>query len=87
MTLSDKIRGAPESAGVYLFKDRGGRIIYIGKAASLRNRLSSYTGRVDEKCARATDRHHWLATRCDHRTAAGLGLNDGPAESLFERGK
>ncbi len=32
----------PDSPGVYLMKDEGGRIIYVGKAISLRKRLSSY---------------------------------------------
>lgn len=32
----------PKSPGVYLFKDAAGKIIYIGKANSLRDRVSSY---------------------------------------------
>src|SRR5882757_2610358 len=32
----------PESPGVYRFKDAGGRVIYVGKAKSLRSRLNSY---------------------------------------------
>jgi excinuclease ABC subunit C len=40
--LGKKIRTLPESPGVYMFKDAGGRIIYVGKAASLRKRASSY---------------------------------------------
>ncbi len=32
----------PESPGVYMFKDAGGRVIYVGKANSLRNRVRSY---------------------------------------------
>ena len=32
----------PESSGVYFFKDRDGRIIYIGKARNLRDRVKSY---------------------------------------------
>ncbi len=35
-------REYPQSPGVYLMKDSSGRIIYIGKAKSLRKRLSSY---------------------------------------------
>ncbi len=34
----------PREPGVYLFKDREGTIIYIGKAKSLRSRVSSYFG-------------------------------------------
>lgn len=33
---------APSESGVYLWKDREGNIIYVGKAKSLKNRLSSY---------------------------------------------
>ncbi|HVF21315.1 MAG TPA: excinuclease ABC subunit UvrC [Mycobacteriales bacterium] len=32
----------PDSPGVYRFRDRDGRVIYVGKAKSLRSRLSSY---------------------------------------------
>lgn len=32
----------PDTPGVYLMKDEAGRIIYVGKAISLRKRLSSY---------------------------------------------
>ena len=32
----------PDSPGVYRFRDPGGRVIYVGKAKSLRSRLNSY---------------------------------------------
>jgi excinuclease ABC subunit C len=32
----------PEAPGVYRFRDAGGRVIYVGKARSLRQRLNSY---------------------------------------------
>jgi excinuclease ABC subunit C len=32
----------PESPGVYMFKDAGGHVIYVGKARALRNRVRSY---------------------------------------------
>ena len=34
----------PESPGSYQFKDADGRVIYVGKAKSLRSRLNSYFG-------------------------------------------
>lgn len=40
--LKKKIKNAPQAPGVYLFKNKKDRIIYIGKAANLKNRLSSY---------------------------------------------
>ena len=33
---------APKTSGVYLWKDEAGVILYVGKAKSLKNRLSSY---------------------------------------------
>jgi excinuclease ABC subunit C len=32
----------PDSPGVYRFRDQRGRVIYVGKAKSLRSRLNSY---------------------------------------------
>src|SRR5688572_26088550 len=37
-----KVREFPQAPGVYLMKDRAGRVIYIGKAKNLRARASSY---------------------------------------------
>jgi excinuclease ABC subunit C len=38
----EKIRSFPKTPGVYLMKDDRGRIIYVGKAVSLRSRVSQY---------------------------------------------
>jgi excinuclease ABC subunit C len=35
----------PDAPGAYLFRDAGGRVVYVGKAISLRKRLASYWGR------------------------------------------
>jgi len=40
--LAEKAKGLPKSPGVYLMKDDKGRVIYIGKSASLRERVASY---------------------------------------------
>ena len=40
--LRETVRGLPSGAGVYLMKDDGGRVIYIGKAVNLRSRVGSY---------------------------------------------
>ena len=42
VNLKEKVRRLPEKPGVYLMKDRLGRIIYVGKAKSLKKRVSSY---------------------------------------------
>jgi len=40
--IEGKLARLPAKPGVYLFKDGNGRIIYIGKARSLRNRVRQY---------------------------------------------
>ena len=42
MELRDKVAQLPFSPGVYLYKDAGGRVIYVGKAKNLRNRREAY---------------------------------------------
>jgi excinuclease ABC subunit C len=50
MDLAAKIRTLPVSAGVYLYKNAEGQVIYVGKANNLRGRVSSYfhEGRVED---------------------------------------
>ena len=40
--LSAKLKGLPDSPGVYMMKNAAGRIIYVGKAKNLKNRVRSY---------------------------------------------
>jgi excinuclease ABC subunit C len=40
--LREKFLSAPDSPGVYLMRDNQGRLLYVGKARSLRKRLLSY---------------------------------------------
>ncbi|MEA3369634.1 MAG: excinuclease ABC subunit UvrC [Candidatus Ratteibacteria bacterium] len=42
MKLEEKAKNFPDSSGVYIMRRRGGEIIYIGKALSLRRRLAYY---------------------------------------------
>ena len=36
------IQELPETAGIYLFKDRGGKVIYVGKAINIKKRVLSH---------------------------------------------
>ena len=42
MEPKEKAALLPEQPGVYLFRDAGGQVIYVGKARLLRNRVRSY---------------------------------------------
>ncbi len=46
--LKDKLKDLPDKPGVYLMKDAGGKIIYIGKAKILKNRVRTYFGSAPE---------------------------------------
>ncbi|MGA2603265.1 MAG: GIY-YIG nuclease family protein [Verrucomicrobiia bacterium] len=42
INLKAKVRDLPNKPGVYLMRDQLGRVIYVGKARSLRKRVSQY---------------------------------------------
>ena len=42
MTLAEKLKQLPTAPGIYLHKNAAGKIIYVGKAKSLRNRVRQY---------------------------------------------
>lgn len=42
--FEEQLRTLPKRPGVYIFKDAKGKIIYVGKAAALKNRVRSYFG-------------------------------------------
>jgi excinuclease ABC subunit C len=47
--LTDKIKNAPASPGVYLMKDKDGKVIYVGKANNLRSRVKAYFSGTDSR--------------------------------------
>jgi excinuclease ABC subunit C len=59
MPIKKQLEILPDRPGVYLFKDEVGKIIYVGKASSLRNRVLSYFGtrnQLSGKLERLVDR-------------------------------
>jgi excinuclease ABC subunit C len=58
----EQIKTLPAKPGVYLFKDKQGKVIYVGKAASLRNRVRAYfspgtnlSSKLEQLIARISD--------------------------------
>ena len=57
--LKIKLKEAPNSPGVYFWSDKNGEVLYVGRATSLKNRLSQYfqkdiENRIAEMVAQAT---------------------------------
>lgn len=52
---ADKVRSFPTTPGVYLLKDLKGTVLYVGKAKSLRNRVSHYFSKVASEDPRTAD--------------------------------
>jgi len=42
MTINEKLQNLPDSSGVYLMYDSAGKVIYVGKALVLKNRVRQY---------------------------------------------
>ena len=40
--LQDKLNTLPTKPGVYLYRNKAGKVIYVGKAVNLKNRVRSY---------------------------------------------
>jgi excinuclease ABC subunit C len=47
MSLAERVERLPSGPGVYLFKNRSGRVLYIGKAQNLRTRVRAYVSGGD----------------------------------------
>lgn len=47
--LQELLKNLPDSPGVYFMKDKSGRIIYVGKAKILKNRVRQYFQNTEEK--------------------------------------
>jgi len=58
----EKVRQFPHAPGVYLFSDRAGRVIYVGKATNLRARAGSYFLKAAAQEPRTAG---WVREICD----------------------
>ena len=47
--LKDKVANIPSRPGVYLMREKGGKVIYVGKAKDLRARVRAYFNHSDER--------------------------------------
>jgi len=75
-TLRQQVAALPDQPGVYLFKDAAGRLLYIGKALSLRKRVASYVRPIglSPRLAQLMKRAVLLETRLTTSEAEALLL-------------
>ena len=55
--IDEKIKRLPQKIGIYLMKGRNDKVLYIGKAKNLRNRVSSYFSRLQTPKTKALLSH------------------------------
>ena len=55
-TVEEQLKNLPRGAGVYLLRDARGRVLYVGKAKSLRPRVRSYFQAGSQSAARGVIR-------------------------------
>jgi excinuclease ABC subunit C len=48
-TIAEKLATFPPRPGVYLMRDKAGKVIYVGKAKDLRGRVRAYFNSSDER--------------------------------------
>jgi Nuclease subunit of the excinuclease complex len=41
-SLETTLKNLPDNPGIYQFKDSSGKVLYVGKAKNLKNRVRSY---------------------------------------------
>ncbi len=59
--LKEQRRNLPDGPGVYLFRDRSGKVIYVGKAKSIRKRVSGhFSNRVTRGAVEMVDLAHQI---------------------------
>src|SRR5207247_3938234 len=49
ISLTEKLANLPSRTGVYLMRDKGGKVVYVGKAKDLRARVRVYFNNADER--------------------------------------
>jgi excinuclease ABC subunit C len=74
--IQKTIFNLPASPGVYIWKDQGGKMLYVGKAVSLRDRLRNYLNPQDEKTKRLVDASCSLETVLTKTASEALVLED-----------
>ena len=86
--LRKKAMALPLLPGVYIMHDKSGKIIYIGKAKALKNRVSQYFGSQNnhaEKVRRMVDNvddFEYIITDSEFEANGGVEVTDVSIENI-----
>ena len=72
--IVQKIKKAPTSPGVYFFRNKQNKIIYIGRAVNLKNRLKNYLSPIDPKTKKMTEEANSLSWKKTHNLLEAIIL-------------
>ena len=81
--LAAQRKKLPDGPGVYLFRDEKGKVIYVGKAISIRKRVSSHFSNPVTRGAVEIFRHDWSLD--SGRAEAALGYTMTPLDEGIRR--
>ena len=70
--LAEQRRALPDQPGVYLFRDGRGRVLYVGKAKSVRKRVASHFAK-----AQVPSSPGHAGSKSLHQHDLSLGLRQG----------
>jgi len=76
ISIDEKVANLPTSPGVYIYKDKRDRILYVGKAKRLRNRVRSYF----QSSRNLADRTRVMVSKIDNIEVI---VTDSEAEALI----
>ncbi len=65
-TLAEQRRGLPDQPGVYLFRDGRGRVVYVGKAKSIRKRVASHFSKAEGGRGTGSPGHAEMVAAVEH---------------------
>lgn len=85
--LENKIKNLPNNPGVYQFKNDKGKVIYVGKAINLKNRVRSYflAGNLSPKTAALVNKTHDLELIITDTEVEALVLENNLIKELKPR--
>jgi excinuclease ABC subunit C len=72
-SIKEQLDAVPLLPGVYLWKDVGGQVLYVGKARQLRSRMRQYVNQTDERAMiprlmEQVDSFEYLVTESEHES-------------------